>query len=88
MIMGADDLSGVDAVFQATQQQKKNLASILRSLIPALGALTPQGTVHAKTLYGATNVLRRCPPGPIFAMLVANPDFQNVGGHYWKLSED
>jgi hypothetical protein len=88
MIMGADDLAGVDAAFQATQQQKKNLASILRSLIPTLGSLTPQGTVHAKTLYSATNVLRRCPPGPIFAMLVANPDFQNVGGEYWKLSGD
>lgn len=88
MIMGADDLTGVDAAFQATQQQKKNLVSILRSLIPSLGALTPQGTVHAKTLYSATNILRRCPPGPIFAMLVANPDFQNVGGHYWKLSGD
>lgn len=88
MILGADDLAGVDAAFQTIHQQRKNLAAILRSLIPSLGALTPQGTVHAKTLYSATNILRRCPPGPIFAMLVANPDFQNVGGHYWKLSGD
>jgi hypothetical protein len=86
MILGADDLAGVDALFQQAQQQKKSLASILKTLIPSLGALTPQGTVHAKTLYSAVNVLRRCPPGPIFATLVANPDFQNVGGHYWKLS--
>jgi hypothetical protein len=86
MIMGADDLAGVDALFQQAQQQKKSLASILKTLIPPLGSLTPQGTVHAKTLYSAVNVLRRCPPGPIFATLVANPDFQNVGGHYWKLS--
>jgi hypothetical protein len=86
MILGADDLSGVDALFQQAQQQKKSLASILKTLIPPLGGLTPQGTVHAKTLYSAVNVLRRCPPGPIFATLVANPDFQNVGGHYWKLS--
>jgi len=86
MILGADDLAGVDALFQQTQQQKKSLSSTLKTLIPPLGALTPQGTVHVKTLYSAVNVLRRCPPGPIFAMLVANPDFQNVGGHYWKLS--
>lgn len=88
MILGADDLAGVDAAFQTTQQKKASLASILRSLIPALGALTPQGTVHAKTLYSAVNILRRCPPGPIFATLAANPDFQNVGGDYWKLSGD
>jgi hypothetical protein len=86
MIMGADDLAGVDAVVQLTQQQRKSLVAILRSIIPSLGALTPQGTVHAKTLYAALNVLRRCPPGPIFAVLAANPDFQNVGGDYWKLS--
>ncbi len=86
MIMGADDLAGVDAAVQVTVQQRKSLVAILRSIIPSLGALTPQGTVHAKTLYGAINVLRRCPPGPIFAVLAANPDFQNVGGDYWKLS--
>ncbi len=88
MILGADDLAGVDAAFQNAQQKKTSLASILRNLIPSLGALTPQGTVHAKTLYSAVNILRRCPPGPIFATLAANPDFQNVGGDYWKLSGD
>jgi len=88
MILGAEDLAGVDAMFTNTQQQKKSLVAILRSIIPPLGLLTPQGTVHAKTIYSAVNVLRRCPPGPIFAVLIANPDFQNVGGDYWKLSND
>jgi hypothetical protein len=88
MILGAEDLAGVDALFTNTQQQKKSLVAILRSIIPPLGLLTPQGTVHAKTIYSAVNVLRRCPPGPIFAVLIANPDFQNVGGDYWKLSND
>lgn len=86
MILGADDLQGVDELFQTTQQQKKSLVSILRSIIPGLGRLTPQGTVHAKTIYSAVNALRRCPPGPIFATLVVNPDFENVGGDYWRLS--
>jgi hypothetical protein len=88
MILGADDLQAVDDLFQNAQQQKKSLTSILRTIIPPLGRLTPQGTVHAKTLYSAVNVMRRCPPGPILATLVANPDFQNVGGQYWKLSGD
>ncbi|MCA0452660.1 MAG: hypothetical protein LCI00_01630 [Chloroflexi bacterium] len=88
MILGAEDLAGVDALFTNAQQQKKSLVAILRSIIPPLGSLTPQGTVHAKTIYSAVNVLRRCPPGPIFAVLVANPDFQNVGGDYWKLSHE
>jgi hypothetical protein len=86
--LGAEDLAGVDALLTHAQQQKKSLVAILRSIIPPLGLLTPQGTVHAKTIYSAVNVLRRCPPGPIFAVLIANPDFQNVGGDYWKLSND
>ncbi len=52
-------------------------------VVPSLAPLTPQETVHAKTLYSAVNMLRRMPPGPIFAELVSNPAFQNVGDHYW-----
>jgi hypothetical protein len=88
MILGADDLAMVDGFFQTAQQQKKALSSILKTIIPALGRLTPQGTAHAKTIYGAINIIRRCPPGPIFATLIANPDFQTVGDHYWKLTSD
>lgn len=87
MILGTDDLAGVDALFEQVQQQRRPLASLLRSLIPPLARLTPQATVHAKTLYSAVNVVKRCPPGPIFATLVANPDFVNVGGDYWRLAD-
>lgn len=88
MLLGADELDDVDALFNTTQQQRKPLANIIHSVIAALAQLTPQRTVHAKTIYSAINVIRRCPPGPIFATLVANLDFQNVGGHYWKLKDN
>ncbi|MBZ0291988.1 MAG: hypothetical protein K8L99_05400 [Anaerolineae bacterium] len=88
MILGADDIEGVDRLFEITQQQKRTLFSILRVVVPGLGRLTPQGTAHAKTIYSAVNAVKRCPPGPIFATLVASPEFENVGGHYWKLSDD
>ena len=86
VILGADDLDAVDALFEATQQRRKPLATIIADVISALVSLSPQGTVHAKTIYSAVNVVRRYPPGPILATLIANLDFQNVGGHYWKLS--
>ncbi|MBC7870904.1 MAG: hypothetical protein H7Y09_08700 [Chitinophagaceae bacterium] len=88
MILGVDDLDALDALIASTGQQRKSLAAILRMIIPALAKLTPQGTAHAKTIYSAVNVLRRCPPGPILATLEANPDFQNVGGDYWKLRDE
>lgn len=85
IIIGVDDLAAVDKL--AETYRKKPLATILRELISALGKLSLQGAVPAVTLYSAVNVLRRCAPGPIFATLTANPDFQDVGDHYWTLSE-
>lgn len=86
MIVGADDIDAVDALFQTAKPQQRNLTALLRMLIAELSRLTPQGTVHAKTLYSAVNVIRRMPPGPIFAALASEPDFENVGNHYWKLA--
>lgn len=84
MIIGADDLEGVDKL--ARVYKNKSIATILRELLTDLGKLSPQGTVHAVTLYSAFNAVRRCPPGPIFATLTTNPEFEDVGDHYWKLT--
>ena len=84
VIIGVDDLAGVDEL--SKKGSKKNLAAIIREMLQALSSLSPQGTVHAITLYSAVNVMRRCAPGPIFATLSAHPDFEDVGDHYWTLS--
>jgi hypothetical protein len=85
MILGADDLAAVDALYQSKPYQ--SLTATLKAFIPELARLSPQATVHAKTLYSAVNVVRRWPPGPILATLIANPDFEDVGGHYWRLAK-
>lgn len=87
MLLGVDDLQAVDEMVKTINQQQKSLAGLLKVLIPGLARLTPQGAVHFKTLYSVVNIFRRCPPGPLLAMLAANPDFADMGGHYWKLSE-
>ncbi len=84
MILGADDLKAVDALWISTAQPRRDLPGLMQDLVSELARLTPQQSVHAKTLYSAVNVLRRCPPGPIFAALVARPEFEHVGGPYWR----
>lgn len=86
MVLGADDLKAVDALWISTDRPERGLADIMRDMMAGLARLTPQRTVHAKTLYSAVNVIRRCPPGPIFAALVARPEFEHVGGPYWRLA--
>lgn len=87
MILGTDDIAAVDALFQATLNSRKSIPTILRTLVTELLISSPQDAVHAKTLYSAFNVLRRCPPGPIFAALMTTGDFEHIGNHYWRLRE-
>ena len=48
--------------------------------------LSTQGTVHAKSVYSAVNLLRRAAPGPVFAALVSNPRFQATGGGEFSMA--
>ncbi|MDT8306821.1 MAG: hypothetical protein RRC07_12875 [Anaerolineae bacterium] len=84
MIVGTDYVAAVDALWRRAESNDRPVGSLLRELFPELAELNPQQTVHAKTLYSAINMLRRMPPGPVFAELVSNPAFVPVGDHYWQ----
>ncbi|MEM7118348.1 MAG: hypothetical protein AAF614_38335 [Chloroflexota bacterium] len=84
LIVGTDVVAAIDTLWKRVNSNHRNVASLLAELFPDLSALNPQNTVHAKTLYSALNMLKRVPPGPIFAELVRNPAFQPVGDHYWR----
>lgn len=86
MILGAEDIDGVDEVWNITRNRRRSLSDILNQLLPELARLMPQQTVHAKTLYSAVNIMRRCPPAPIFATLVARSEFESVGNGYWRMA--
>ena len=83
LIVGTEVLTAVDAHWRRVEAGERSLASILAEVFPSLASLSTQDTVHAKTLYSAVNMLKRVPPGPIFAELVRHPAFQTVGDHYW-----
>jgi hypothetical protein len=82
LIVATDYVAAVDALRRRLEERP--LANLIAELFPQLAALNPQNTVHAKTLYSALNMVRRVPPGPIFAELVRHPAFQTVGDHYWQ----
>ena len=86
IIVGVGKLPEVDKLGKDMQNKRLPLTRLLRSLVAELSRQNPQGTVHSKVLYSALNILRRCPPGPMFAALLSSPDFDYVGGNYWKLS--
>ncbi len=85
MVLGAEEPRSVDALFEDTLKHKRPLLHSINSALRALAPLSPQGAVHLKTLYSAVNVIRRCPPGPLMAALVASPEYEHVGDHYWRV---
>lgn len=84
LIVGTDVVAAIDALWRRAEANQRSVASLLGEIFPELAALSTQNSVHAKTLYSAINMLRRLPPGPIFAELVRHPAFQPVGDHYWR----
>ena len=85
LIVGTDVVAAVDIHARRAASMGMSVGTLLSEVFPSLAGLTPQNTVHAKTLYSAINMLRRVPPGPIFAELMRNPAFKAVGDHYWQV---
>lgn len=80
LILWSDEVNAADSAYNG----KRPLNQALRAVAAELTRNSPQGTLHAKTLYSAVNVLRRASPGAVFATLNDDPEFQYVGNHYWR----
>lgn len=65
---------------------ERPLDQIVYEIFTDLAGLSQSGSVHAKTVYSAVNLIRRCPPGPIFAILSSDPRIQEIGGGLYRLA--
>ncbi len=86
LIVATEDIEGVDQLRQQVSREGVALTTLVEQIVPELTKLNPQGTVHAKSVYSAVNVVRRCPPGPIFHALLTNRTFRDVGGGLFALA--
>jgi hypothetical protein len=84
LIVGTDYVAAIDALWRRATEHKRSLTSLLIEVVPELINLGTQNSVHAKTIYSALNMLRRVPPGPVFAELVRHPAFKPLGDYYWQ----
>jgi hypothetical protein len=74
-----------DALRAQEEAEERPLREVVRDVYLELAKLNPSVTVHGKTLYTAVNVLRRCPPGLVFATLFGVRGFITTGDGYWVL---
>ncbi len=79
MLFGEGDFEAVDALRDAARNA--SIPELVRQLFPELAKI--KGTVHAKTLYQAVNMLKRCPPELIFQVLASDSSFVDSGDGFW-----
>ncbi len=65
---------------------ERPLDQIVYEIFTDLAGLSQSGSVHAKTVYSAVNLVRRCPPGPIFAVLSSDPRYLTLGNGFYRLA--
>lgn len=88
MVIAEETPEAMDQVWARAREKKLSLAQLIDQVFPELAKLSPQGTVHAATLYNAVNIMKRTPPGPLLAALVTRGTYSPVGDNYWVLRRD
>jgi hypothetical protein len=87
LTIAEDNPRMIDRLWDQVHSRGDSLLQIMQRIMPELIKLSPQATVHAKTIYSAVNLLKRVPPGPVFALLSTEPCFVAMGGGYWTFDE-
>ncbi len=87
MAIAVPDVEAVDKVWERMQKERPPFERVVVNIVRELTKLNPQGHVHATELYATVNVVRRCPPGPIFALLASRPWFEHVGDLHFRFND-
>jgi len=85
VIVEEEESEALEGVWTRVHEEGFSLSQLVAEIFPELAKLSPQGTVHAATLYSAVNVAMRAPPGPMLAELAASEMYAPVGDNYWIL---
>jgi hypothetical protein len=87
MAIMVPDVDPVDEVWEKNQHDPPPFERIVVDTVRELTKLNPQGHVHVTELYAAVNTVRRCPPGPLFALLETRPWFVHVGDLHFRFDD-
>jgi hypothetical protein len=86
VIIGVEQVEAVARLQKLPAYAAAPMPELMFQVFTDLAGLSQQGSVHAKTLYSAINVVRRSPPGPIFAALALDRRVQSIGDGFYRLA--
>jgi hypothetical protein len=87
MAIKVPDVGALDIVWKQVQKERPPFERVVVDIVRELTKLNPQGNVHASELYAAVNVVQRCPPAPILALLASRPWFVYVGDLHFRFDD-
>jgi hypothetical protein len=87
MAIAIPDPEGLDVAWKQMQKDRIPFEKMVVNTVRDLAKLNPQSHVHASELYAALNIIRRCPPGPILALLASRPWFVHVGDLHYRFDD-
>ena len=87
MAIAVPDMETLDGVWTRMQKERPPFERVVVNMVRELAKLNPQSHVHASELYAALNIVRRCPPGPILALLASRPWFIHVGDLHFRFDD-
>lgn len=87
MTVAVPDVNALDQAWTKAQKDRIPFERIVVNTVRELAKLNPQSHVHASELYAAINLIRRCPPGPILALLASRSWFVHVGDQHYRFDD-
>jgi hypothetical protein len=87
LTIAVPDANALEQVWLTSRNDNQSFERVVTHVARELVKLTPQNHVHASELYAAVNTIRRCPPGPILAILASSPTFKHVGDLHFRFDD-
>ncbi|MCF6278022.1 MAG: hypothetical protein L3J16_04640 [Anaerolineales bacterium] len=87
MVLAVPDAKALDRAWELTHASNQTFEQLVRKLMKELTKLNSQEHVHAQELYSVVNIVRRCPPAPLFSLLATQPWADHVGDLHFRLTD-
>lgn len=87
MIALPSDITALDQAWEKRSLKPLPFEQVVVDTLKELAKLNPQSHVHAAELYSGVNLVYRCPPGPVMALLASRPWFNHVGDLHFRYDD-
>ncbi len=87
MIAMPADTTSLDEAWEKSAANPPAFEQVVVNTLRELAKLNPQGHVHVAELHSAVNLVLRCPPEPLLALLASRSWFKHLGDLHYRFED-